>query len=196
MPGVLGWHKHFRRRLPRQVMGMKTSTLFLGVIGAALLTGCASRPTPVPVIGPRSGLNALVGEWSGEYSSPETGRSGNISFTLSAGKDTAFGNIIMVSRPQNEPVATATPADRPNVRTSAATAPGELLTIRFVRLEGGRVVGRLDPYRDPDCGCQLNTTFSGEFSDARTISGTFHSTGSGIGHMPASGRWKVTRVVP
>lgn len=83
---------------------MKTSKLFVAVIAAVLLAGCASRPAPVPVIGPRSDLSALVGDWSGEYNSPETGRSGSIAFTLKSGKDTAFGRVVMVPKAQNEPV--------------------------------------------------------------------------------------------
>jgi hypothetical protein len=63
-------------------------------------------------------------------------------------------------------------------------------------MEGSQVVGTLDPYRDPDCGCQLTTTFRGEFKDANTIEGTFTSVGSGIGHFPSSGRWKVARGAP
>jgi hypothetical protein len=175
---------------------MKTSKLFAAMTTATLLAGCAPRPTPVPVISPRSDLSALVGDWSGEYSSPETGRSGSIAFSLKAGKDTAVGSVVMVPKPQNEPNIPAATMDRPIVRTTATQNPGELLTIRFVRMEGSQVIGTLDPYRDPDCGCQLTTTFRGEFTDAHTIEGTFNSVGSGIGHFPSSGRWKAARAVP
>jgi hypothetical protein len=172
---------------------MKTSTTFATLAAATLLAGCASRPTPVPVIGPSSDLSALVGEWSGEYTSPETGRSGSIAFTLQAGKDTAVGSVVMVPRALNEPVTPGMGVNRPVVRTSNAQAAGELLTIRFVRLEGGHLVGTLDPYRDPDCGCQLTTTFRGAFADTGTITGTFTSTGSSLGHVPTSGKWTVKR---
>jgi hypothetical protein len=172
---------------------MKTSMTFAALAAAALLAGCASRPTPVPVMAPSSDLSALVGEWSGEYTSPETGRSGSIAFTLQAGKDTAVGSVVMVPRALNEPVTPGMGVNRPVVRTSPAQASGELLTIRFVRMEGSQVVGMLDPYRDPDCGCQLTTTFRGAFTDAGTITGTFTSTGSSIGHIPSSGSWTVKR---
>lgn len=174
---------------------MKTSMRFVTLAAAALLAGCASRPTPVPVIGPSSDLSALVGDWSGDYSNPETGRSGSIAFTLKAGKDTAFGSVIMIPRDNKQQVTMGAPVDRGVVRTTAAAASSELVTIRFVRVEGGHVVGTLDPYRDPDCGCQLTTTFRGEFTDAGTITGTFTSTGSSIGHIPSSGRWTVRRGV-
>jgi hypothetical protein len=176
---------------------MKTSKAFIALTSVALLSACASLRTPVPVVGPTSNLSALVGDWSGEYSSTETGRSGSISFKLQAGKDTAFGSVIMVPRTQEGVTASGVvPADRPIVKGMAAQSPGELITIRFVRMEGSHVVGTLDPYRDPDCGCQLTTTFSGEFTGASTIEGTFHSVGSEMSHIPTSGRWKVSRVVP
>lgn len=166
---------------------------FVTLTAAALLAGCASRPTPVPVMGPATDLSALVGEWSGDYSNPETGRSGSIAFTLKAGKDTAFGSVVMVPRDQKQSVTTGAPADRPVPRTTMAAASSEMLTIRFVRMEKNHLVGTLDKYRDPDCGCELTTTFRGQFSDASTITGTFTSTGSSMGHIPSSGRWTVKR---
>lgn len=175
---------------------MKPSKIFLCASAAALLAACKSLPTPVPVIGARSDMSVLVGDWSGEYTSPETGRSGSISFTLQADKDTAIGSVVMVPKPQNQQVAAGAPVERPTVMSSATQKPGELLTIRFVRLEGSQILGTLDPYRDPDCGCQLATTFRGEFKDATTIEGTFNTAGSGMEHLPSSGRWKVTRLVP
>lgn len=172
---------------------MKTSTTFSAIAALALLTGCASRPTPVAVIGPTSDLAALVGEWSGEYTSPETGRSGSIVFTLQAGKDTAVGSVVMVPRAPTEPVTPGMGVNQAVVRTNRTQAAGELLTIRFVRLEGGHLIGTLDPYRDPDCGCRLTTTFRGVFTDTGTITGTFTSTGSSLGHAPTSGKWTVKR---
>jgi hypothetical protein len=173
---------------------MKTSMRLVTLIAAALLTACASRPTPVPVMGLTSDLNALVGEWSGDYSNPETGRSGSIAFSLKAGKDTAVGSVVMVPGDNRQQITMGAPVDRPAVRTSVAAGSSEVLTIRFVRMEGSHLVGTLDTYRDPDCGCELTTTFHGQFTDAGTITGTFTSTGSTVGHLPSSGRWTVKRI--
>ena len=118
---------------------MRTSVVAIGA--DVLLAGCASVPTPVPVVGPRAGLSGLVGDWSGEYSSPETGRSGSISFKLEAGKDTAFGSVVMVPRVQYDRVTGGTPVERPTIMAAATQKPTELLTIRFVRMEGNQIVG-------------------------------------------------------
>jgi len=174
---------------------MKASRMFFGIAVAAVATACATRPTPVPVIGPTSQVTALVGDWSGDYSSNETGRSGSITFSLRSGNDTAIGNVVMVPKPANDAVPFSSATDRPIIRTNAAQGQGELLTIRFVGVEGNRVVGTLDTYRDPEDGCKISTTFKGEFKNADTIEGTFASVGSEIGHLPSSGKWKVTRLI-
>jgi hypothetical protein len=101
----------------------------------------------------------------------------------------------MLPKPSNDAVPYSANTDRPVVRASAAQTSGELLTIRFVRMEGNQLVGILDPYRDPEDGCKMTTTFKGEFKDADTIEGTFTAVGSEMGHLPSSGRWKVTRLV-
>jgi hypothetical protein len=51
--------------------------------------------------------------------------------------------------------------------------------------------GTMDPYRDPGCDCQVETTFVGRLS-GDTIEGTFTTTPSG--NVPiTTGRWKMTR---
>ena len=47
-------------------------------------------------------------------------------------------------------------------------------------VEGGAVQGTMDPYHDPQCDCQVNTTFVGRIS-GDTIEGTFTTTPSGAG---------------
>jgi hypothetical protein len=69
----------------------------------------------------------------------------------------------------------------------------QLLTIHFVRKEGNRVVGLLDPYTDPACACRVTTTFQGAFLDGRTIEGTYNTISSELAHTPTRGQWKVTR---
>jgi hypothetical protein len=157
---------------------------------AATTAACGWRRTPVPVVSDTGSVQALVGTWSGLYSSEETGRSGSIMFELASEKDTAFGDVLMVPKTR---VVTNIPNDHPGLPITQAQNPSEPLTIRFVRLSGGAVTGVLDPYNDPDCGCRVVTRFTGRFTDSNTIEGTYSTKGTSIGHQPSAGQWKVTR---
>ena len=54
---------------------------------AGLTTCTPTPPPPVPLAGTARDVAALAGRWEGSYSSAVTGRSGSISFTLSATGD-------------------------------------------------------------------------------------------------------------
>jgi len=156
---------------------------------AASAIACASHPPSTEVTASDFDLNPLVGEWRGDYSSTQTGRSGTIAFTLRAGESSASGNIVMIPRPDS----LLSPAERELVTN--LSAPGRtVLTIHFIRKEGGNLSGTLEPYSDPDCGCPVTTTFQGSFRDARTIEGTFSTVPSQPGRSVTGGTWKVTRV--
>jgi hypothetical protein len=169
---------------------MKRLTFVVAVAGVALaIAGCASRQPPeIELTANDFDLNPLVGEWRGNYSSTETGRTGTIAFTLRAGEAAASGNVVMLPRADSSFAANHAPVDPsiPNVR--------ELLTIHFVRKEGSNVVGTLDPYRDPICACQVITTFQGAFRDRSTIEGTYKTVPTVSGSKATGGTWKVTRV--
>ena len=154
------------------------------------LSACAAHQPAVPVVGPVSDIAALVGEWSGEYSSGETGRSGSISFVLDARGDTAYGDVIMIPRGFNQPLSAS-----PNEAPTAAERPrAETLTISFVRVSGNEVSGVLAPYRDPECGCTLATRFVG-WLRGDTIAGAYFSHHQ-RSEAEAQGRWKVVRKAP
>jgi hypothetical protein len=169
---------------------MKRLTFILAVTSATLAsTGCAPRQPPgIELTSSDFDLNPLVGEWRGNYSSAETGRNGTIAFTLRAAESAASGSVVMLPRADSSFEANHAPVDPsiPNVR--------ELLTIHFVRKEGSNVVGTLDPYRDPECACQVTTTFQGAFRDRSTIEGIYTTVPSISGSKVTSGKWKVTRV--
>ncbi len=151
-----------------------------------LLAACAANRTPVPVVGPSADIAALAGEWVGDYSSTESGRSGSISFTLRAAADSAFGDVVMIPAGWGRPLA-------PWRRETAAAAPRpqpEVLTINFVRVEGCCVSGTLVPYADPETGARLVTAFTGRLN-GDTIEGTYTT------RLPSgatqTGRWTVQR---
>ena len=155
-------------------------------------SACSWRRTPVPVVSDTGTAAALVGQWAGEYSISQAGRTGSITFLLASDKNTAYGDVLMVPRTSTAQVLTV---DRAQVSAARAQTAAEPLTIRFVRVEGGRISGTLSPYIDPECGCRVVTTFHGQFTGPNVIEGTFTTRGTSIGHLPAEGRWKVTRDV-
>lgn len=137
-----------------------------------------------PVYGVQDEIETLVGTWRGEYESRESGRYGRIYFELEMSADSAVGHIMMSTGQWD--------AEQPfdfSIRSGQST---EMLTIRFVSIGDGRVVGRLDEYQDPNCGCQLETIFEGHVEENR-IEGIYASHGD-IFHLSTSGRWWVERV--
>src|SRR5207253_3560527 len=117
----------------------------------------------------------------GSYSSAATGRSGSISFTLSAGTDSAFGDVIMIPRGWGRPLQ----AWNGQAPAGAEAQPrAAVLTINFVRVAGGRVTGRLAPYADPESGTPLATTFEGQLA-GDTIQGAYTRPGGGPGAAQA-----------
>ena len=151
------------------------------------LGACGAARSPVPLVGASADVGALTGEWAGDYSSAESGRSGSISFTLRAAGDTAFGDVVMVPRGWGRALV---PWNQPSVAGSGPAQASTVLTIRFVRVERGHVSGTLDPYADPQTGERLLTAFTGELS-GNTITGTYTT------RLPSgetqSGRWSVQR---
>jgi hypothetical protein len=167
---------------------LRPSTIF-AVLLAASTIGCARRTPGIEVSATDFDVNSLVGQWRGTYQSSKTGRSGTIAFTLLAGESSASGNVVMIPRSDS----LLTPAEREMVNN--ISNPGRtVLSIHFVRKQGGTLSGNLDPYRDPDCSCQVNTTFAGSFTGSAAIEGTFSTVPSAPGGSVTGGTWKVTRV--
>lgn len=165
--------------------------LRIASVAAVLGAACAPVIMKTPVTGPAPAVSRLVGDWQGEYSSVGSGRRGLIAFHLRAGADTAEGDVIMQSRPDGDPqTANVPPSSWDALRTTH-----EAIAIRFVFVSENEVSGVLNPYRDPNCGCTLTTTFRGMIAGDE-IEGTFHTEGSGISHMPTDGRWRVKRYTP
>jgi hypothetical protein len=151
-----------------------------------LATACRYRPEPIPIQGDRTEIARLAGTWIGEYTGTSSGRSGNITFTLKAGTDSAFGDVLMVPAGTMNPIL---PADNPTDHRVHARSP-QVLQVSFVSIAGGRVSGTLEPYVAPDCSCTVRTTFTGVIA-TDVIDGTFVTRGpSGL---EQTGRWRVMR---
>ena len=164
-------------------MSMRVSAV---VALVAVAMGCGGSQSPVPVVGREADISRLAGQWLGDYSSVETGRSGSIVFTLTAGSDTAMGDVVMTPRFTG---AGPAPAGQPGAQTTPQ--PSQAIDIKFVRVTGGQVSGALAPYTDPTCNCPLHTTFVGRLV-GDTLSGTYtsrHENAQGV----QQGRWRVVR---
>lgn len=148
------------------------------------LVACGVVQDPVPIAGE---TGELAGEWEGQYWGTQSGRTGSIFFRLDPGADTARGDVVMYPIGTNVVNAPWDPAAPPE-----ATRPrAEVLPITFVWARGGEVWGRLNPYRDPDCGCLLTTTFRGTLV-GDTLRGTFSSWHEEMARR-TEGEWRVVR---
>jgi hypothetical protein len=156
-------------------------------VAAVVTAGCATlSPIPIPVFGRRGDVDALAGEWRGEYSSVESGRSGTITFSLKVAADTAHGEVIMMPTWMNNSLTSN------EARTGEPRRVPQLLTVNFVRIDGGGIRGPLDTYTDPDCMCPMRTVFTGRLVNAKTLEGTYESVTTDP-RTPIHGRWTATR---
>ena len=166
------------------MVSIPTASLAASVL---VFAGCAANQPSVPLVGRSADIAALAGEWVGDYSSSESGRSGSITFTLRAAADSAFGDVVMIPVGWGRPL---TPWRGEMTPTATQRPQTAVLTINFVRVEQRRVSGTLAPYADPQTGERLVTTFSGELN-GNTITGTY-TTRLSSGDTQA-GRWTVQR---
>ena len=164
--------------------------LAVPVVLAALLAACSSAPPPPPVSvdANQKDLNSMAGDWSGEYFSGDTGRTGSIRLTLDAEQGAVSGTVLMFPKGRSSAME---PANRQASPSTSAPRGGQPLSIRFILIEDGMVSGTLEPYKDPECDCLLSTTFTGRVH-GDVIEGSFVSHG-GPAHVTQDGRWKVTR---
>ena len=169
---------------------MKTIQLCVGVLAVAT-TACASKPTPIDISGDSGARASLAGKWAGEYNSPATGRSGSIVFNLSPSGDSASGDVVMVPRGYGRPLLPYGNAANTAIGVTQTGANSQVLTIKLVRVAGDTVSGVLDAYRDPQCDCPVQTTFTGRIN-GDTIDGTFTTRGA-QSNAGQTGTWRVKR---
>jgi hypothetical protein len=100
-----------------------------------------------------------------DYKGNDSGRTGPVSFSLQLGSHTAEGEVVM-----------------------GGTTP---LKIEFVQVKGGQVKGTIAPYTDPNCTCQVETSFLGNVT-GESIAGMFETKIGATGQIQ-TGTWQVTR---
>ena len=151
------------------------------------LTACSYKPTPVTLIASPGDVISLAGTWEGTYLGKDSERTGSILFTIEAGRDTAFGDVLMETPSRYQFIA-ADVSTGEHVRHSRAP---EVLRITWVGLYRSYVEGALEPYIAPDCQCTVKTVFSGYVSDdGDVIKGEFVTNGPALRQ---TGTWTVHR---
>ena len=128
------------------------------------VVACAGSQKEVTMQGSDLDIARVAGEWQGEYKGEDSGRSGPVSFSLEVGSHIAEGTVMMGPKP---------------------------LKIEFVKVNRNEVKGTIAPYTDPQCSCEVETSFLGTLSDD-SIYGTFESRLSSTGQLQA-GTWSVQR---
>lgn len=168
---------------------MRWGAMAVTVLLAGTL-GCQGVQPPVPVAGD---LMMLAGRWEGEYGGRESGRHGSIIFTLAAGADTAYGDVLMTPREWEVPPDSR--PGKPDIPLRPQGQSPQAIPIAFVRAADRTVEGQLGAYRDPECGCQLVTTFTGRLVSPNHFEGTFVSLHFEMG-KETRGWWRATRRTP
>lgn len=169
----------------------------MGTAALLALHACATLPAPVTLVADPEGKSLLAGEWAGEYWNPATGRSGSIMFSLEQHDTTlcnvhaehAHGDVLMVPLGGEA----LPPAQAWEIGKSERQAP-RVLGIELIRVRGDRLTGTLEPYRDPDTGYPVSTTFEGIISGDE-ISGNFVTINAQTGQR-LMGNWRVLRKNP
>lgn len=157
----------------------------VALMAAMAASACRYQPSPVLLQGAAADIVALEGEWVGEYSSPDSRRSGSITLTIRAGTDTAFGDVVMRSPAGQAIVA----ADDPREHLQHAPS-ADVLRIAFVRVVGGMVAGQLEPYIAPDCQCVVHTVFQGTIHGNLVTGEYFTRAEAGLRQQ---GTWSASR---
>jgi hypothetical protein len=170
-------------------MSMRRTILALACV--LLVTACSSSAPPepesvapgFPLQADEASLKMLDGRWEGEYYNTTAKRGGTIVLEFSGKRATGNGDVLLIPKGATE----ALQPSRPPTEEETLKQMPRITSIQFVKAEGGNLSGKMDPFMDPDCNCEVMATFYGTVvGDA--IEGTFRTS------APGEGTWKAKRV--
>ncbi|MGH7724547.1 MAG: hypothetical protein ACREOU_03890 [Candidatus Eiseniibacteriota bacterium] len=166
---------------------VRRATSLVPALLLCALAGCSEAPDPVTHVGgPTGSIAGIAGEWSGDYRLSDGSRRGDITFSLAPGDSIASGRVIM--RPPTEVEMGSVGETAPTPQPNSTIQP---LDVSFVAVDNNVVRGTLQKYVDPDCSCDVQTTFEGTLK-GDLIDGTF-TIKSLVDGRSRTGRWSVRR---
>lgn len=159
----------------------RTTTMLAGLVA---FTACTYYPANFPIYGTTDERARLAGDWEGEFDDSRAGGGGSISFRLEAGRDSASGDVtLLASHIGNAQLGYETRV--PTARTATRTT----LRIGYASVGASLVEGILEPFRDPECDCMVDTSFRGELR-GDSIVGRYVSR---RGWTMRRGEWRMSR---
>ena len=164
---------------------MMTAPIRMYWLALTCLAGCSPppQPSPVRIQGESADIRRLTGTWRGEFLNPEAGRVGTIELELRAESDTAMGSVTFDRR-----VPTLVCTDMSRAQTVSTVVVPVVLRIGALATGNGSVGGWLDPYRDPNLGCWMDTWFDGQLR-RDTLQGTFFTRRTDVDTVRAGTWW-------
>lgn len=150
----------------------------------ALAAACSVQPAPQLAPSQPADLAAMNGNWVGEYTNSETGRSGSIAMSLRSWSDSAAGDLVLVPNGSSPLLA---------VDVAGHVARGvsaEVLRLSFKPVAGGMVEATVEPYFSSDCTCAVTMVLQAT-PEKNLIAGEFVL--SSTRGLRQQGKWSVSR---
>jgi hypothetical protein len=165
--------------------------MIAAVLTALLAGACSSSSSPepesaapsFPLQADEASLKMLDGRWEGEYYNVTQKRGGTIVLEFSGKRATGNGDVLLIPKGMSE----ALKPSRPPTEEETLRQMPRITSIQFVKAEGGTLSGKMDPFMDPECNCEVMATFNGQVT-GDTIEGTFRTS------APGEGTWKAKKV--
>jgi hypothetical protein len=168
---------------------MRRLTICLLIALLAAACSSSSKPEPesaapgFPLQADEASLKMLDGRWEGEYYNVTQKRGGTIVLEFSGKRATGNGDVLLIPKGSSE----ALKPSRPPTEAETLAQMPRITSIEFVKAEGGNLSGKMDPFIDPDCNCEVMATFYGKVT-GDVIEGNFRTS------APGEGTWKAKKV--
>jgi hypothetical protein len=164
-----------------------SASVLIALLAAACSSSAPKEPESAapsfPLEADPASLQMLDGRWEGQYYNETAKRGGTIVLEFSGKRATGNGDVLLIPKGSTE----ALKPSRPPTEEETLKQMPRITSIQFVKAEAGSLSGKMDPFIDPDCNCEVMATFYGKVT-GDTIEGTFRTS------APGEGTWKAKKV--